>query len=268
MTSAVELSPAGRSAQAHDPDRFLMSLFAPAAQREAFFLLIAFNHELVRALEMPSARGDSGPIGTLIRLQWWREVVEGESRRHELAEPFAAAVSAGALDRDTLLSVIEAREAEAEGIETLQRWSELQLAGPGGLQVAFGRALGETDPAMLEKLRLIGAAYGAGAICRHWQAILRIGRCPIPDELLHRSGTSRDGVRAVQTPPIDLGPLRSAGQAWLAEADRPRLGRARIAAALPAILARRDLARAPGPATRRGIGDRMALTAAWLRGSP
>src|SRR3978361_2145745 len=142
MTS-TELSPAGRSARAHDPDRFLTALFAPAVHREALFLLIAFNHELVRALEMPSSRGDSGPLGTLIRLQWWREVVEGESRRHELAEPLAAAIHAGALERDTLLSVIEAREAEAEGIETLERWRALQLEGPGGFQVAFGRALGE-----------------------------------------------------------------------------------------------------------------------------
>jgi phytoene synthase len=269
MVSVPELSHAGRIARAHDPDRFLTTLFAPADRRETLFLLIAFNHELVRALEMPSVRGESGPIAALIRLQWWREVVEGSPRRHELAEPLAAAISAGALHRETLLSVIEAREAEAESIDTLQRWREIQLEGPGGIQVAFARALGEADPAVLEKLRSIGAAYGAGAICRHWRSVLRANRRPFPDDLLYESGSSRDAVHAADAVPVDLAPLRAAGRNWLAEAGHPRLGRARIAAGLAAILARRDLARpAEAAGSPRGLGDRLALTAAWLRGSP
>ena len=271
MPPAPELSDAGRSARAHDPDRFLIALFAPEQHREALFVLIAFNHELVRALEMPSARGGAGPIAALIRLQWWREVVEGEPRRHDLAGPLAALLSAGAVDRGTLLSVIEAREAEATGIETLEGWRETQLGGPGGMQVAIGEALGERDPVMLARLRSIGAAYGAGAILRHHRAILRAGRCPLPDDLLRQAGTSRDAVLGAERPVLDpavLTPLRDAGLRWLVDAGRPRLGRSGIAAALPAVLSRRDLGRAAdGTSPGRGLGDRLALTAAWLRGS-
>ena len=57
----------------HDPDRFLTALFAPPDRRDALLTLYAFNHELARAREVASE-----PPLALIRLQWWREVVEGE----------------------------------------------------------------------------------------------------------------------------------------------------------------------------------------------
>ena len=93
----------------HDPDRFLTALFAPPEQRDALLTLYAFNHELARAREVVSE-----PPLALIRLQWWREVVEGAPRRHEVAEPLRAAIDAGQLERDDLLAMIDAREAEAE----------------------------------------------------------------------------------------------------------------------------------------------------------
>ncbi|MGD0108468.1 MAG: squalene/phytoene synthase family protein [Rhodopila sp.] len=58
----------------HDPDRFLTALFAPPERRHALLTLYAFNHELARAREVASE-----PALALIRLQWWREVVEGAS---------------------------------------------------------------------------------------------------------------------------------------------------------------------------------------------
>ena len=68
----------------HDPDRYFCTLFAPAAAREALFTLYAFNHELARAREVTREPGLA-----LIRLQWWREVVEGAVRQHEVARPLA-----------------------------------------------------------------------------------------------------------------------------------------------------------------------------------
>src|SRR5690349_13344758 len=102
--------------QRHDPDRFLTALFAPAERRDALFTLYAFNHELARAREVVS----EAPLA-LIRLQWWREVVEGADRRHEVAEPLRAALAAGALRAADLLAMIDAREAEVEtAFETLE----------------------------------------------------------------------------------------------------------------------------------------------------
>ncbi len=246
MNAGSELSHAGRTAHTHDPDRFLTALFAPAERREALFLLIAFNHELVRALETSSVRTDAGPIAALIRLQWWREVVEGARRRHELAEPLGAALDDGRLDRAALLDIIDARESEAEGIAAVEEWRAAQLRGPGGVQVAFALALGISDGAMLARLRAVGAAYGAGAMHRYQDAIARAGRAP---------------MQGAETIIID------AGRQWLAEAGRPKLGRRHVAAALPAVLARRDLSRPPHSAPR-GLGDRLSLLSAWARGFP
>ena len=260
MSADNDLSPAGRIARAHDPDRFLIALFAPAARRETLFLLIAFNHELVRALEMPSQRSEAGPIAALIRLQWWREVVEGAARRHELAEPLRAALDSGELEADTLLGIIAAREAEAEGVGTLQEWRQVLLGGAGGMQVAAGQVLGVRDAAILERLRAIGAAYGAGALHRYQSAVLRAGRSTVPEAVLQQEGQQQEGREASAI-------LLGCGQDWLRQADHPRLARAQAAALLPAVLARRDLAREPQE-TPRGLGDRLALISAWLRGAP
>lgn len=74
----------------HDPDRFLTCLFAPARRRDALLVLYAFNHELARARAVAS-----DPMLALIRLQWWREVVEGDAKRHEVATPLTEAIAAG-----------------------------------------------------------------------------------------------------------------------------------------------------------------------------
>src|ERR1700754_790174 len=89
----------------HDPDRFMTALFAPAERRDALLALYAFNHELARAREVASE-----PPLALIRLQWWREVVEGEAKRHEVASPLSAAMAAGLVVAGDLLPMIEARE--------------------------------------------------------------------------------------------------------------------------------------------------------------
>ena len=75
----------------NDPDRFLASLFAPTEQRQAVWVLCAVNHELARAREVVSE-----PMLALIRLQWWREVVQGVRRRHEVAGPLGALLDRGA----------------------------------------------------------------------------------------------------------------------------------------------------------------------------
>ena len=56
----------------HDPDRYLSALFAPAERRPLLFALYAFNHELARVAERVRE-----PMLGEIRLEWWREAVEG-----------------------------------------------------------------------------------------------------------------------------------------------------------------------------------------------
>ena len=139
----TDLSPLGAIVRRHDPDRFLTTLFAPPNKREALFLLYAFNHELARAREVTSE-----PTLALIRLHWWREVVEGTSRRHEVAGPLGTALDAGVFDPADLLAMIDGREAEAEpSIATLADFRAYVLATAGGLAVAAGRLLGADNAA-------------------------------------------------------------------------------------------------------------------------
>jgi phytoene synthase len=244
----------------HDPDRYFAALFAPAASREALFTLYAFNHELARAREVASEPGLA-----LIRLQWWREVVEGQARGHEVATPLHAALSQGILLAPDLLAMIEAREMEAEPeIPTLGAWRNWLLQGPGSLAVASGRVLGAPS-SELSRLRSLGAGYGAAGILRSAALVARQGRCLLPAEILKAYGVSLEEAKAEP----GAAQLKAVHQA-LAFIGRALLGvpqpcgAAWVAAALPAVLARRDLARQPRM-VQRSPADRLAMTWAALR---
>jgi phytoene synthase len=241
----------------HDPDRFLTALFAPPAKREALFALYAFNHELARARETVS----EAPLA-LIRLQWWREVVEGARRRHEVAEPLGAFIDAGALRRDDLLGVIQAREIEAEpAIETSREWHDYLQAGAGGLAVAAARLLGATDP---EQFRPYGAAFGLAGLLRSVGAHARQGRCLLPVDLLAEQHLSTDQV--IADPRAARGVIAELAHEGLRLLQHTRLSRALVAAALPGVLARRDLRQAPLFSRPRGIADRLVVTWVGLSG--
>ncbi|MBU8542080.1 MULTISPECIES: phytoene/squalene synthase family protein [Roseomonadaceae] len=268
--ASPSLSPLGAFVRQHDPDRFLATLFAPAAAREALFTLYAFNHELARAREATST-----PIATLIRLQWWRDAVteaaSGQpARRHEVAGPLHAAIVAGQLDAASLTALVVAREVEAEpeGIPTQAAFGAFLRAGAGGLMVAAGRVLGAPDAA-LPALQKLGAMQGLAGVLRSVAAHASQGRCLLPLDALAEAGLSAEGVIAE---PDRAEPLRRAlaeeGVVTLARLRAEPLPQTAVPAALPAVLAARDLARlAAGRAVPqpRGLGDRAALIWAGLR---
>jgi phytoene synthase len=253
------LSTIGSLVRRHDPDRFLTALFAPEERREHLLLLYAFNHELARAREVASQ-----PTLALIRLQWWREVVEGTCRRHDVAESLRAALESGALQAGDLLAMIEAREMEAEpAIETYGDWLAYLYGGAGSLAVAAGRLLGmERDG-----LRGIGAAFAVSGILRSQVALAASGRCLLPADRLAEFGLTVE--QAVATP---LAPnlkklrneLAATGRAMLPSGKDRCFQRDFVAAALPGVFARRDLRHGAPDDHRRGLGDRLAvLMAAW-----
>ena len=262
MSTAPALSPCAEILRRHDPDRFLTALFAPAARREALFTLYAFNHELARAREVVSE-----PMLALIRLHWWREVVQGTPKRHEVATPLAAMIGQGVLLPVDLMAMIDGREAEADpAIPDRAAWNAYLAATAGAVMRAAGRALG-ADGALLDRLTRLGSAHGVAGQLRNVPALARAGRVLLPQDVLgaHEltvhdvtAGQGADALRAA------LAELATDGRAILDQAAGP-LPRAAIAAALPAVLARRDLARATPPA-ERGLGDRLAVLAAWALG--
>jgi phytoene synthase len=244
----------------HDPDRFLAALFAPAGKRDALLALYAFNHELARARAVASE-----PPLALIRLQWWREVVEGAERRHEVASPLREALASGALHGPDLLALIEARELEAYGeFTTTAEWRDWLLAGAGGLAVAAARALGAGG---CEDVRPLGAAYGVAGLLRATGALAERHRCLLPHDVLAARGLSPEGF--VHDPGGDAGRAVLAEVAGIGRSLLEGAGAVRgvaVAAALPAVLARRDLGRWPLVHQPRRFGDRAAVVLAGLRG--
>ncbi len=245
----------------HDPDRYLCALFAPVAYREALFALIAFNHELARACEVTREPGLA-----LIRLQWWREVVEGAPRDHEVAAPLHAALASGALQAGSLLAMLDAREAEAEAaFSTLSAWCTWLDQGAGSLAVAGAQALG-APPAALGRVRDLGAGYGMAGQLRNLTTLVASGRCLLPQDVLASHGLSPEAVIGGVTLPALQPVLTQLTQVGLARLGPPQAcGRTWCAAGLPAVLARRDLRRGGPPARMRGLGDRTAVMRAALR---
>ena len=91
-------------------------------------------------------------------------------------------------------------------------------------------------------------------------ALARQERCLLPEDFLGGQGLSIEEAR--QRPDkVDVSGIVAIARMML-EAGRGRFPRTTIAAALPAVLARRDLPRPP-PTAPRGIGDRIAVLAAY-----
>jgi phytoene synthase len=260
---ASQLSALGASVRRNDPDRFLTALFAPTARRETLFLLYAVNHELARAREVASE-----PALALIRLQWWREVVEGARRRHEVAGPLGEALDAGTIAPDDLLEMLDVRETEADpAIPTRAEFLAYLAGTAGALAVAAGRILG-APPDALPRLRELGMAYGVAGQLHSVAALARQGRCLLPMDVLDTHGLTAEAVIAQPDAPALLPVLRDLAGDGL---DCLAMGRGPLplpfrAAALLAVLARRDLARIGRVVHPRGLGDRLAVIRAGLTG--
>ncbi|MFC0410526.1 phytoene/squalene synthase family protein [Roseomonas elaeocarpi] len=264
-----ELSATGVLAQRSDPDRFRCTLFAPPNKREALWCLLAFNNELARAREVVSQ-----PTLALIRLQWWRdmiaEVAAGRpARRHEVAEPLAALLRSGTLAAEDLLPLIDAREAEAEEIETRAGFDAYLRGTAGGLAVAMARVL-DAPVATLPAVQEAGALYGLAGVMRSLPAQAAQERCLLPREMLPGEVFEpfSDEVAAV---------VRQLATEALPRVEAVRqqlraLPGGAVAAVLPLVLAARDLRRLSArgtpdwPPVPRGAGDRLAVSWAGLRG--
>jgi phytoene synthase len=225
-------------AREHDRERYLACLYAPVDRRDALFALLAANHEIAKTAEVVSE-----PAIGQIRLQWWRETVEGietgQPRTHEVAIPLAEAVERGGLRPQRLYAIIEAREADLDEVppadlDDLERYAG---ATAGGLHAAMAEIL-SADPATA---LLTGTAWGLIGLMRATPALIAIGRRPLPDALLQACGQSHQKIR-------DLG--RSSR---LADAVRPVVERARLH-----LVAARDSAGFRAPAFRplRLLADR------------
>ena len=142
------------------------------------------------------ARSRASPALALIRLQWWREVVEGVRRRHEVATPLGAALDAGRAARTRPAG--HDRGARGRGRTVGRRpgrpGRRICRAPPGcwrwrpGGRSAPGRRCCRACPASAPPMawRAVAQRGGSG----------RQGRCLLPDDMLAAHGLSAHDVMA------------------------------------------------------------------------
>ncbi len=113
-----------------DPDRYLVSLFAPKDRREALWALFLFNHEISKTRFVVTET----QLG-LIRLQWWREEIDKLYKQHlapdhPVLQGLEAAIRNYALPKALFDNMIFAREFDLEdvspqGLEGLINYADL-----------------------------------------------------------------------------------------------------------------------------------------------
>jgi 15-cis-phytoene synthase len=240
-----------------DKDRYLASLFAPAAARPHLHALYAFAGEIARVRE--AARE---PMPGEIRLQWWRDALEGEGRGEVSGNPVAAAlldtVSQCALSKARLIALIDAHAFDLydEAMRSLADLDAYAERTAGTLFALAAQILGSTEgaDAIAAAAAPAGIAYGVAQCLRTFPRDLARRQLFVPLDLLQRHGVMREEIEARQNAAGLRGALaalrdhaRAAFARFLAAAPHvpEACAPAFLAAALvPPLLARLDVAAA------------------------
>jgi 15-cis-phytoene synthase len=180
----------------HDHDRYFATLFAPASARPALFALYAFNQDIAQVRERVS---DALP-GEM-RLQWWRDALNGIEHGAAAGHPVALALSdvihRYRLPVAALLDLIEARvfdlyddpmpdEATLEGYAGETSSALIRLAS---LILSEGEERGGAEAA-----GHAGVAYAAIGLVRAFPWHAQRGQVFVPMTYLARHGATREDV--------------------------------------------------------------------------
>lgn len=170
-----------------DPDRYLLTLFAPKPMRPSLHALFLFHHELVRT--RPSVTDMR--LG-LIRLQWWRDqidrIYEGrDSGQIPVLSTLAPLMQNGTMPHEWFEALLYAREFDLEDVapaswDGLRNYADYTVTPLNQLAL---RITGEN--AHIDEIRQISINYGLLDAIRTVPLLLSQHRCLLPeDELRER----------------------------------------------------------------------------------
>jgi phytoene synthase len=232
-----------------DRDRYLATLFAPAAQRDALYALYAFNIEIARVREMARE-----PMPGEIRLQWWREVLAGERDGEAAAHPVAAALretlARHNIAGDRLIALVDAHTFDLydEPMASLDDLESYACKTQSALFAVAAEILGAPGAAAEAVTRHAGIANAIAGILRGFALQASRRQVYLPLELLERHGVNREDIFGGQ----GSDPLRAALAEMRAQARRHlAAAQAELDAAPPQILPALLPAATVGPALRR-----------------
>ena len=199
-----------------DRERYLAALFAPAARREGLYALYAFNLETAKTAEIVS----EAMLGE-IRLQWWREAIDGiyagSVREHPVVAALAEAIDRHGLDRARFQAIIDGRAADLDArppadLDALETYVGATAAPLVELACEILGAKGEATMAFARKAGLgLGLAGALRAIPFH----ARQRRLYVPLSLLSDAGIAAATL-------FDRAPPQTLADAVAPIADRAR----------------------------------------------
>lgn len=206
-----------------DREHWLTIGLAPQGARAALVALYAYHTEIAKTRDAVT-----DPIMGQIRLQWWRETLEGTAagnpREHPVAEALAEALAAGRLTVAALSGLADAREVEldGEGFETQDAFIAYLDATAGAVHRCALLVLGCTNEAALKASDHVSRAYGITGQLRACAVNAARGHILLPKDLLASHGVT---VEALQAGRPEAG-LRDVARA-LADRARDELAAAR-----------------------------------------
>ena len=274
--SAAALEACAMAVRRADPDRYFSALFAPARVRPALFALYALNHELARIGETVRE-----PMMGHIRLQWWREAIEGsrrgQPRRHDVAEALSVVFAAHPLPDDLVEAMLVGREFDAS-TDAFANFDQLVAyldATSGNLMrlAAWVLAPDRRDDALA---RSMGVAYGLAGVLRSFRHHSARGKLYVPTMLLEEIGIPPAAAISTRHEEALAGVrtmIASRAETYYRTGRSLRVDRSVAAAYLPSALVPLYLNRAK----RQGISAnqdipilrrQISLLAAALRGFP
>ncbi len=186
------------TARAHETDRYVAALLAPAAAQPHLIALAAFMGEVGR---IPARVRE--PLMGEMRLQWWRDALTGLANGargdHPLLPLLDDAMRSHRLDRRDFLAIVDARSHDLTGephpdIAAVRR----HFAAIDGKGFALAaRILGDTaDDTTTEAA---GIAYGLARALGRLPELLHNGGFPIPADALAAAGV---GPESLDRPPF------------------------------------------------------------------
>lgn len=177
----------------YDYDRYFAAALADSDTRQGLLALYAFNLEIASVRELVSE-----PTIGLMRLQWWRDTVdgiyEGTVRSHAVADELAWAIRRYDLPREEFDRMIDAREFDVddgppEDFGALNRYADETA---GSLAVLAARLCGSGESP--DAARSTGRIWALAGLLRAVPFHASTGKVFLPRDVLRREGVRLEAI--------------------------------------------------------------------------
>lgn len=202
VSGADDASYCAQLVRDHDFERYAATLFVPPRARRPLLALYAFNTELRRIRDHVSQ-----PLPGEIRLQWWRDLIDGDARGSVEANPVAAELMAAAtnhdLPRSELSRLVDARVFDLYddpmlSLDMLERYCDDTA---GRLFSLGARILGGQSEAVAHAAHHAGIAQGMVRAIEGLPLHAARKQLYLPQDLLNEAGVKEVDIFAGRATP-------------------------------------------------------------------